>query len=112
MIGHGRILIGYIAIDYGTTALATGADTAALTIVKPDASTVTVLPDNVTKVMIQNSAAADGVRLRAGGQDVVVVGQAAVLEEVAALMYKGQAITARSINGAVSSGKLYVALYN
>lgn len=112
MVGHGRILVGYIAIDYSTTALATGADTAALTITKPDGTTVTAVPANVTKIMLQNSAAADGVRLRAGGQDVAIVGQAAVLENAGGLMYAGQAVTARSIVGALAVGKLYVALYN
>ena len=112
MLGHGRVLIGYIAIDYSSVALATNADTAALTNTNPDGTPAVVLPENVTKMMIQNSAALDGVRLRAGGSDVAIIGQASVLDEVAALAYKGQAITARSINGALAVGKLYVAFYN
>lgn len=112
MVGHGRILIGVISLDYASTALATAADTAALSILKPDGTTVTAVPENVTRIVMQNTAAADGVLLKAGGSIVSMVGSAAFLDDAGGLMYKGQAVTARSIFGALAVGKLYVALYN
>lgn len=108
---RGRILVARLSLDFSSTNLATGSDTAALTLTKPDGTTSTTMPANVAAIVVRNTAS-DGVIVRSGGTDVALIGETVVGQQYPCVISSGTAITMRSVFGAVSSGKVHISFYN